>query len=234
MASVPSRPSAVVCAAVAVCAACAVLAPASAARADDSMAPLHEDPAAAAPPPASERPTRRGGLTVGVEAGFGLASIVGYPNDLTKIGYAGYYTATGARPAGVVEGWVGTAISDWLSFSLGATASSLLASGGDKARSYGGMFHIEAFPLFALGGHLRDLGVRVDAGLGFASVTDATGASLVDSSFGSLIGGGIFYEGIRAWKTAHGPFLMGNYVFTDTALRPAIFIGWRSVLYTRP
>ena len=84
------------------------------------------------------------------------------------------------------------------------------------------------------GGHLRDLGVRFDAGVGTGSVSDRLGTKLVDSSFASIIGGGIFYEGFRARKFAHGPFLMGDYVWADTVRRPAIFLGWRSVLYTGP
>jgi hypothetical protein len=209
------------------------------ARADDAKpaAPGAETQPAAEAQPAAEpppKPTRRGGFTFGVDAGVGVASIVGYPNDVSKLGYAKWYSTTGARPAGNLEAWVGGSIMDWFTVSLGFKGSALVATDPNKAWSLGGMFHIEAFPLFWLGGHLRDLGVRFDAGLGTAALADPSGNKLVDGSSASIIGGGLFYEGIRAWKTAHGPFLMGDYVWSDTVRRPAIFLGWRSVLYTKP
>lgn len=210
----------------------------SSARAEDaarSAAPEAVAPEPAAPetdtPPA---PTRRSGFTLGVDVGVGVASVVGYPNDLNKIGYAQWYTATGARPAGLVEAWLGAALADWFTVTLGMKVSRLYATGDVTAQSLGGMFHVEAFPLFPLAGGLRDLGVRFDAGLGTATVTDTSGNKLVDGSAASIIGGGVFWEGLRAWKTAHGPFLMGDYVWSETVRRPAIFLGWRSVLYTGP
>jgi hypothetical protein len=220
--------------------AAAVLLVAGPALADSPLAPVPSGPAApdgAAPAPATppDTPaTRRSGFTVGLMAGFGVASIVGYPNDVTKIGYASYYTATGARPGGQAGLWIGGALTDWFTFGLGFTGGQLLATGGNKATSGAGLFHIETFPLFWLGGHLRDLGVMLDAGFGVASVTDPTGNKLVDSSAASLIGAGVFYEGIRHWKIAQGPFLMGNYIWSDTVLRPGIFAGWRAALYTGP
>jgi hypothetical protein len=106
--------------------------------------------------------------------------------------------------------------------------------GSSKASAFGVVAHVEAFPLFSLGGALRDLGVLVDAGLGTASVTDGSGNKVVDGAATSMFGGGFFYEGLRAWKTAHGPFVRADYVWSDTASHPAFFIGWRSELYARP
>jgi hypothetical protein len=185
-------------------------------------------------PAAPPKPTRRGGFVVGLTAGAGAASLVGYPNDEQKIGYASYYTVTGVRPAGLAQLWIGGAFSDWITFGVGFSGTPIFATGSNQARSSAGMFHIEAFPLFALGGRLRDLGIMLDAGFGTANVTDPTGTKLVDSSSTSLLGGGVFYEGIRTWKIAQGPFLMGNYMWSDTALRPGIFAGWRVSLYTKP
>jgi hypothetical protein len=187
--------------------------------------------AAAAEEPAAEAmPTRRNGFTIGLDAGPGIASIVGFPNDEKKLGYAHWYTVTGARPALVGEAWIGGAFTDWFIFSLGITASPIFAAqGGNTAKSVAGMFHIEAFPLFPLGGRWRDLGIRFDAGTGAATVSNAQDVKLVDSSAASLIGGGVFYEGVgRTRRFAQGPFLMGNYIWSDTARRPAIFIGWRA------
>jgi hypothetical protein len=240
MATAPSRPLA---AATAFLAALAALAPAGA-HADDgdkaatpkesAPTPVPDLAAALGPLDPPVPPVRRGVFMIGLDAGAGLGSIVGYPNDSTKIGYAGYYTATGVRPATVFEGWLGAAFTDWFTFGIGFTTSSLFATGSNTARLTGALFRVEAFPLFPLGGAFRDLGVRFDAGPASASVTDAAGDKLVDSSFASFVGGGIFWEALRAWKTNHGPFLMGNYLWSDSARRPAILLGWRTVLYTSP
>jgi hypothetical protein len=189
------------------------------------------------PPPADPNAwekapaTRRSGFTFGAALGFGATSIVGFPNDVKKIGYAPYYTATGVVPAPQLQGWVGVALADWVSFSLGFTGQPLLGTGDNKAHSVAGLFHVEVFPLFYVHESLRDLGVMIDAGTGVATVTSPKDDKLVDSSAASLIGGGLFWEPVTFWRFRGGPFLMGNYMWSDTARRPAIFAGWKMSLY---
>jgi hypothetical protein len=215
--------------------------PKPAAPADAKPAAAAEDPkpapaAARPPPPAWEiaPATRRSGFTAGIALGFGLSSIVGYPNDAKKIGLQRYYTATGARPTPIGQTWIGGALTDWFTFGIGVIGSKLLT--GDKANTNGFSFHVEAFPLFWMGGRLRDLGVTLDAGSGTSNVTSGPSDEnkLVQSSAASLIGGGVFYEGFRFWRVATGPFLVGNYMWSDTVRRPGIFLGWRAALYTGP
>lgn len=205
-----------------------------AASADEPAAPA--SPAADPDPKAWEKApaTRRSGFTVGTAIGGGLASIVGFPNDAKKIGYAPYYTATGPRPSPVFELWIGGALTDWFTFGLGFTGGSLFLTGDNKASAGAGLFHIEAFPLFYVSEKLRDLGVMLDVGTGAASVKSKADVKLVDSSAASLLGGGVFWEPARFWRIRGGPFLMGNYVWSDTARRPGIFAGWRMSLYTGP
>jgi len=219
----------------------ALLLPA-AARADDILpTPASDPPATTAAPvdpapgvSATPPPVRRGGLAIGLLVGGGAASIVGYPNDVTKTGYASWYTVTGARPATVGQLWIGAAVTEWFNLGFGFSSNRLFDTGSNTATSAGAVFRVEAFPLFPLGGHLRDLGVLFEAGPYLASVKDPSGTALVDSSLASLVGGGVFYEGVHTWKIAQGPFLMGDYVWSDTARRPAIFAGWRVSFYRRP
>lgn len=193
-----------------------------------------------APPPASKNAwetapaTRRSGFAAGIALGFGLSSIVGFPNDVKKIGYAPYYTASGARPAPGGQIWLGGALSDWVSFGFGLGTSTLLGTGDNKARSTAGMFHVEVFPFFSLGESLKDVGVMLDAGAGVATITSAKDQKLVDSSAASLIAGGVFWEPVRFWRFRGGPFLLGNYMWSDTARRPGIFLGWRMSFYSGP
>jgi hypothetical protein len=204
--------------------------PAEPAKVAEAEAPP-ADPAAA---PAETKPTRRNGFTIGVGLGMGVSSIAGFPNDVNKVGYKRWYTETGARPSPLVELWLGGAFTDWFVFSVGMTGSRLLGTGDNSAMAAAGIFHIEAYPLFWLGGRYRDLGIRIDAGAGAANVQDKNDKKLVESSAASLIGGGLFYEGIRFWKVSQGPFLMGNYMWSDTARRPAIFLGWRAAITAGP
>jgi hypothetical protein len=179
-------------------------------------------------------PARRGGFAMGVALGAGVGSIVGFPNDVKKIGYQRYYTVTDVRPSPVLSVWLGGALADWVSFGIGFTGGSLLATGDNAARSGAGMFHIELFPLFYVSERLRDLGVWIDAGAGTATVTTKDDVKLVDGASASMVGGGVFWEPARFWKIRGGPFLMGNYMWSDSMRRPAIFAGWRMSLYTSP
>lgn len=208
-------------------AACAValagLISAAPARADEPA-----DPAAWQTAPA----IRRSGFVMGAALGFGMASIVGYPNDVKKAGYAPYYHVTEVRPAPVVQVWIGGALTDWLNFGVGISSTFVLGTGENEARSFAGGFHLEAYPLFHVGEKLRDLGVMLDVGAGAASIATPSGEKLVDSSAASLVGGGVFWEGLSFWRFRGGPFLLGNYMWSDTARRPALFAGFRLSLYS--
>lgn len=202
------------------------------ARASSADGAAPEPPAADPNAWESAPATRRSGFAMGVALGFGASSIVGFPADVKKIGYTPYYTATGARPAPMGAVWIGGALADWITVGLGMTGSSLLATSSDTARSVAGFFHIEVFPLFYVRDALRDLGVMIDAGAGTATVVSAADKKLVDSSAASLLGGGVFWEPLKLWRIRGGPFLMGNYMWSETARRPAIFAGWRMSLYS--
>src|ERR1700682_3105598 len=91
--------------------------------------------------------TRRGGFITGVFAGFGIASVAGFPNDLKKIGRARYYTVTGVIPGGSGSLWIGGALTDYFNFGVGLQASQLISS-GNSITNVAFSFHMEAFPLF--------------------------------------------------------------------------------------
>ena len=176
--------------------------------------------------------TRRAGFITGVFAGFGIASVAGFPNDLKKIGRARYYTVTGVIPGGSGMLWIGGALTDYFNFGLGLQASQLISS-GNTINNVAFTFHVEAFPLFPLGGAWRDAGVLLDAGTGSVIVhsKDDSTHALVDGGATSEIGGGVFYEGLQLGKFGLGPFLLGNYYWSDSARRPGVFAGLRGTLY---
>lgn len=214
------------------------------ARAEDKAKPANVAKVAALEEPKPQTPdrswekakaTRRSGFLVGLTIGAGVTSIAGYPNDAKLIGKASAYTETGARPGGMGLLWLGGAITDYLNFGVGFGGGQLFFPGaGDKAQSFSLSFRAEVFPLFPLGGKLRDLGIFFEGGTGPVSVADKDDKKLVDGALCSYFGGGAFYEAFRLWRFAMGPVLAGNYMWSSTARRPGLFIGFRTVLYTGP
>jgi hypothetical protein len=223
-------------------------APASAQEARRTIAKVAPPPAkpeasalvvAAPEPGAKETPVsiqarpHRSGFVVGLSIGTGVAAFSGYPNDSRKIGLASHYTETGASIGSVGALWFGGALSEWFTFGLGFTGGSMPLLTDQKASSGGLIFHMEAYPMFTLGKRWRDLGVMFDAGTGSATVTPKdSDKKLIDGGSASLIGGGPFYEGFKLWKLKGGPFVVGNYMWSDSVRRPALFFGWRPSLYT--
>jgi hypothetical protein len=181
------------------------------------------------------RSERRSGFAAGLWLGAGIASVAGYPNESSKIGRKEFYTDTGLAPTAFGAGWVGYAITDWLTLGIGFGGGDGLV--GDKnALTWGGSFHIEAFPFFSLGKQGREFALMLDFGVGMASVTPNHNdkVRLIESSTASLIGVGVFYEGIRFGHFSTGPFISGNYFFSNSAQRPGLFAGWRIAFYGGP
>src|SRR5262245_25675658 len=162
--------------------------------------------------------TRRSGVQIGVGLGTGVVSIAGFPSDPERIGLASSYTATGVHPGGWFTLWVGGALSDWLAFGVGGGGGSMIGLPEGQAATMGAfLFHVEGYPLFALGGRLGDLGVWLDAGTGSVTLeNEKSDTTLVESGASSLVGFGVFYEGLRFWRMGAGPFLATNYMWSES------------------
>ncbi len=179
--------------------------------------------------------TRRSGFMLQLLAGVGPVSMVGYPNDVKKQGYARYYTASGAQLGAAGGLFAGGAVTDWLNLGVGAGWSRMV-TGENPGQSLVVLFHLEGFPLFSLGGRWRDVGVMADFGTGTGSVTSKKDpdTKLVDGGATSFVGGGVFWEAFRAWRISGGPYAEGTYQWSDTLRKPDLALGLRLVLYTGP
>lgn len=192
--------------------------------------------AAASSEPASQHPqaTRRSGFTMSASLGPSLGRAAGFPNDTRKIGRTPYYTET-AVGGGLATGWIGVALSDWLTFGLGGTYGWVF--GGDaQVESAGILFRVEAFPLWPVGGVFRDIGLNLNSGVGLLSATSADNPeiTLINGGLASWIGVGAFYEGIRLWRLSMGPFAVYDYMWSASVKLPVATIGWRTTLYVGP
>jgi hypothetical protein len=178
---------------------------------------------------------RRCGFTVGLAAGGILGAASGYPNDALKVEREEFLTDTGFAGGPTGSLWVGVALADWITIGLGGNGGALFSA--DHRGTFGSIdLHIDVFPAFGAGEAWRELGLMVEGGVGFLTVTtpEDTDTVLIDSSFGSRVALGAFYEGIRAWKLSMGPFAAFDYVWSPSASRPGAFVGWRTALYVGP
>src|SRR5262245_46069656 len=112
--------------------------------------------------------TRRSGFTAGIYGAMSFGTVSGYPNDLAKIDDPLYRSATSGVGGGGML-YLGGTLTDWFTFGFGLAQSSF---GSSRIATSGGafLFHIEAFPLFSLGGTFRDVGVFTNFGTGSATI----------------------------------------------------------------
>lgn len=201
----------------------------------DLTAPAPEPPAIEEESSWLEAPAeRRCGFTVGLGVGANLGSVSGFPNDAVKIGRTEFETDAGFSGGGSGVIWVGLAPTDWLVFGAAFNYGRLKASEHDTGFGAFGL-HLDAFPLFGLGGPWREIGIQFQAGVGISTTTEGDiEDAVIDSSIASRLSAGVFYEGIRAWKLSMGPFAAYDGLWSPSAFQPTGWIGWRTALYAGP
>ena len=144
-----------------------------------------------------------------MQLGPQVGSARGYPNDARQIGRSAYLTDTGYSIGGAGSAWVGITFNDYLSFNLAGYAGALI--GAQHRTTYQAFaFRVEAFPAYVAGGPFRDLGVSLESALG------------------------AFYEGFRVWKLATGPFVEADMMWSASAVRPTVWLGWRMNFANKP
>lgn len=178
---------------------------------------------------------RRCGFAIGISAGANMGTVSGFPNDAVKIGRDEFEVDTGFSGGGSGILWVGLAPTDWIVFGGGFNYGRLASA--DHDTGFGAVaFHVDAFPLFGLGGPWREVGLTFEGGVGATTTTlradDVDKA--IDSGIASRLSAGLFYEGIRAWKVSMGPFVSYDGMWSPSAFQPTVWIGWRTALYAGP
>jgi len=207
---------------------------------DSGDAPASTDDADLPDEPADEAwksaPTsRRGGFMLGLSLGGGIGSSAGFPNESKKIGRLEHYTETGVGVGGSAKLFLGGALVDWLTLGAGLDMSQVVAD-STKSESTTIFLHVDAFPLWWMGGAFHDLGIYMDGGTGSATTTpdDDADTKLIDAGAASYLSTGAFYDGIQLWKLSMGPFAGVSYAWSETMRRPMGMLGWRTTMYTKP
>ncbi|HWA78127.1 MAG TPA: hypothetical protein VG937_37585 [Polyangiaceae bacterium] len=174
---------------------------------------------------------RRSGFAAAFDLGFGLGRATGYPNEISKIDDPEFESTTGAAFGSTWSIWAGGALRDW--FTVGLGLMTLGAASKDiKAGSSAFILHVETFPLWSLGGPLRDLALYTHFGAGGLKITG--GPEEADGGFMSVLGGGLSYELWRPGHFAIGPVLEGSYLYSESGEVFGVFAGVRSSFYGGP
>jgi len=174
---------------------------------------------------------RRSGFVASVGLGFGVGAAQGYPNEVSKIDDPQYESSTGSGFSSMNSIWIGGALRDWFTFGLGIAGMGLKVDELEAVAS-GFIFHVEAFPLYSLGGKLRDLAFYTDFGAG--GLTIEGGPEKADGGFISYIGAGSSFELFRFGHFALGPTLGGIYAYSQSAQAGGVFAGFRGSFYGGP
>jgi hypothetical protein len=144
-----------------------------------------------------------------------------------------YATRTGTAFGARATPFIGGALTDWFIFGLGGSFS-ILDRKGLSAPAYLAVFHLEAFPLFRLGGAWQDAGLFADFGAGSAYVYASDGSKRASAAIASALGFGAFWEGLRWGHLAAGPYAGYQRNWGDHFSRDDVTLGLRLAVYGGP
>ena len=175
---------------------------------------------------------RRSDIAIGASAGLLLGTASGYPNELAKIDDPRWESSTGFAAGTGLSFWLGGALTDWFTFGVGMT---LLGGSGPNGRMSGEAFivKVEAFPLYGMGGPLRDLAFFADFGAGGMGV-EGEPDEAAEGGFTSVAGFGSAYELFRLGHFAFAPTAEYMLVRSQTVLSHSAILGARVVFYGGP
>jgi hypothetical protein len=175
---------------------------------------------------------RRSDLVLGVSGGLLLGSTSGYPNEIDKVDEPKYESKTGFAAGTGFQFWLGGALTDWFTFGAGATF--LGGSGPDgKMSGVAAMVKVEAFPLYGMGGELRDLAFFADFGAGGMGV-EGKPVDKADGGFTSVVGLGSAYELFRVGHFSFAPTAEYLFIRSVTVTSHSTIFGVRALFYGGP
>jgi hypothetical protein len=175
---------------------------------------------------------RRSGFSFGVSGGLMLASVSGYPNEVSKIGLPEFEAETGLGTSAGGALWLGGALTDWLSVGIGTFGGGFSAD-GLRASGAAFQFRIESFPMFYQHGAWQDVGLLFTAGTGGYTLKRGT-ETVAEGSGTSAVGLGVFFERWRFWQFSTGPQLEYAHHFSRSLSAHSLVIGWRAAFYGGP
>ena len=179
-----------------------------------------------------QKAERRSDIVLGVSGGLLLGAANGYPNEIDKIDEPAFESSTGFAVGNGFSFWFGGALTDWFTFGLGMT---LLDSSGSDGTMSGQAFiaKVEAFPLYGMGGPLRDLAFFTDFGAGGMTI-EGEPEGEAEGGFTSVAGFGSAYEIFRFGHFAFAPTAEYLLVRSPTVTAHSGILGLRALFYGGP
>jgi hypothetical protein len=179
-----------------------------------------------------QKAERRSDVVLGVSGGLLLGNAYGYPNEIDKIDEPAFESNTGFALGNGLSFWLGGALTDWFTFGLGLTL--LSSSGSDREMSAQAfLVRVEAFPLYGMGGPLRDLAFFADFGAGSMSI-EGNPEDPAEGGFTSVAGFGSAYELLRFGHFAIGPTAQYLLVRSPSVTAHSGILGLRALFYGGP
>jgi hypothetical protein len=184
-----------------------------------------------------KRAQRRSDFVLGFSPGLVLGAASGYPNEIDKIDQPAWQVESGFAGGFGFEAWLGGALTDWFTFGVGGAYYG--ANGVDgKSTTAAGLMRIETFPLFGLGGKLRDLALFANFGAGTLVLHDHdyknSNKDDAKSGFASLGGVGVAYELARVGHLAFAPSVEYVFLASQSLHANQVLLGARVVFYGGP
>ncbi|HVU05714.1 MAG TPA: hypothetical protein VHE30_28390 [Polyangiaceae bacterium] len=178
------------------------------------------------------KPVRRGDFAAGLTLGGAVGGVSGYPNEIAKLDDPRYEanTGVGGGPAGGL--FIGGALRDWFVFGIGFESASVAGNAYKSSSTYF-ILHVEAYPLFSLGGPFHDLGLVSEFGAGGRTVKIG-GDTVADGGLLSIASVGAVYEPFRLGSFSFGPIVTFTHQGSQSLQANYATIGLRSSFYGGP
>ncbi len=174
---------------------------------------------------------RRGGFVLGVLVGPTLGGAKGNPSAKATRDDPAFEQDAGIGLGYRITPFLGGALTDWFTFGLGMSFASL-ANSDYQTRADTFVFHLEAYPLYGEGGVFRDLGLAADFGAGTSSIrSKSTDEKVAESGVASTVGLGVFWEPLRLWQLAGGPYVGYQRNWSRWYGRDDVMVGFRMMFY---
>ncbi len=179
-----------------------------------------------------QKAERRSDIVLGASGGLLLGTASGFPNEIDKIDEPRFESRTGLGVGTGFSFWLGGALKDWFTFGFGLTLLGTSGSDGDMS-GQAFIVKVEAFPLYEMGGALRDLAFFADFGAGGMGIEGKPDDS-ADGGFTSVAGLGSAYELFRVGHFAFAPTAQYLYIHSQTVSAHSTIFGLRALFYGGP
>jgi hypothetical protein len=174
----------------------------------------------------------RGGFAAGVSQRFGVVNYAGTELSVEALNDPSRWYSSGAQLGSATALWIGAAPRDFLTVALGVVLPSMW-TGPTVGAAPAAYFHLDAYPLVALGGLYGDLGLTLEAGIGTGAVLPRDDLTKVIANGGAMayLSAGLTFEAIHFWQFHAGPLATYSHMMSQTMNIDQVLLGFQVAFY---